>query len=56
AQSDARLQVGATVQLDALGPLFSGDYYVTDASIRFDLEHGMRTHFCAERPGLGRAT
>jgi phage protein D len=55
AQAEAGLRVGATVQLDALGPLFSGDYYVTEVSIRFDTETGMRTHFVVERPGLGRA-
>jgi phage protein D len=55
AQTDARLQAGAIVQLDALGPLFSGNYYVTEASIQFDGETGMRTHFTVERPGLGRA-
>jgi phage protein D len=54
AQTDARLRVGATVQLDGLGPLFSGDFYVTEATHRFD-EHGMRTEFIVERPGLGRA-
>jgi len=55
AQTDPKLQVGTTVQLDALGPLFSGDYYVTEVSIQFDLENGARTHFTAERPSLGRA-
>jgi uncharacterized protein len=56
AQTDARLRVGATVQLDGIGPLFSGDYYVADATHRFDAEHGMRTDFTVERPGLGRPT
>jgi uncharacterized protein len=55
AQTDAKLRVGATVQLDGLGPLFSGDFYVTEATHRFDSEQGMRTELTVERPGLGRA-
>jgi phage protein D len=55
AQADARLHVGATVQLDGLGPLFSGDYFVTEATIRFEPAHGLRTHFAVERPVLGKA-
>lgn len=54
AQTDPALRVGATVQLDGLGPLFSGDYYVADAIHRFDTEQGMRTDLTVERPGLGR--
>jgi phage protein D len=54
AQTDGRLRVGATVQLDGLGPLFSGDYYVAAATHRFDTEQGMRSDFTVERPGLGR--
>ena len=54
AQTDAKLRVGATVQLDGLGPLFSGDYFVADLTHRFDTEQGMRTDFTVERPGLGR--
>jgi phage protein D len=54
AQTDARCNVGATVQLDGLGPLFSGDFYVTEATIHFD-ERGTRTEFTVERPGLGKA-
>jgi phage protein D len=54
AQTDPKLRVGATVQLDGLGPLFSGDYYVADATHRFDTEQGMRSDFTVERPGLGR--
>jgi phage protein D len=55
AQTDAKLRVGATVQLDGLGPLFSGDFYVTETTHRFDSEQGMRTELTVERPGLGRA-
>ena len=55
AETDAGLRVGAIVQLDGLGPLFSGDYYVAEVTHRFDAEHGLRTEFAVERPGLGRA-
>jgi phage protein D len=54
AQTAAGLRVGATVQLDGLGPLFSGDYYVAEATHRFDAEQGMRSEFTVERPALGR--
>jgi phage protein D len=55
AQTDPKLHVGATVQLDGLGPLFSGDFYVAQAVHRFDGDLGMRTEFAVERPGLGKA-
>jgi phage protein D len=55
AETQAGLRVGATVQLDGLGPLFSGDYYITEATHRYDEEDGLRTDFTVERPGLGRA-
>jgi phage protein D len=54
AQTAGKLRVGATVQLDGLGPLFSGDYYVAAATHRFDTEQGMRSDFTVERPALGR--
>jgi uncharacterized protein len=51
---DAMFRVGATVQIDGVGPLFSGDYYVTETRHLFDGSHGMRCDFVVERPGLGR--
>jgi phage protein D len=54
AQTAGKLRVGATVQLDGLGPLFSGDYCVAAATHRFDTEQGMRSDFTVERPALGR--
>jgi phage protein D len=54
AETDARLRVGAKVTLDGLGPLFAGDYYVTEAVHRFDRSRGLRTELAVERPGLGR--
>jgi head-tail adaptor len=54
AQPDARLRVGAFVDLQGLGPLFTGRYYLSAVRHLFDAQGGMRTEFTAERPGLGR--
>ena len=54
AEPDPRLRVGASADLQQLGPLFSGKYYVADVRHLFDTTHGMRTEFTAERPGIGR--
>ena len=54
ADTNALLRVGAYVDLQELGPLFSGRYYVTEVHHVFDPTKGMRTGFVAERPGLGR--
>lgn len=54
ATTQADLRVGAVVNLKALGPLFSGKYYVVEARHIFDSTRGLRTEFTAERPGLGQ--
>ena len=51
---DARIRVGTKVDLRSVGPLFEGEYYVTDVRQTFDAGHGYRTRFAVERPGLGR--
>lgn len=56
AQTDARLRVGAKVDLRAVGPLFSGLYYLTEVTHTFDGARGLRTEFLAERPGIGAAS
>ena len=53
AEADGRLRVGSYVDLEGLGPLFSGTYYVSEVRLLFDGTHGIRTEFVAERPGLG---
>lgn len=53
-EGDARLRVGTHLQLDGLGPLFSGRYYVTEVIHLFDQQLGYQTRFRVERPGLGR--
>ena len=54
AQADARLRVGAQVELLGLGPLFSGNYYLSAVRHRFDQSHGLRSEIQVERPWLGR--
>jgi phage protein D len=54
ADTDGKLRVGNTVNIQGLGPLFTGKYYVIEVQHIFDLARGLRTEFTAERPGLGR--
>jgi phage protein D len=54
AETESRLRVGSYVDLQGLGPLFSGKYYVVEVRHLFDGTTGIRTEFTAERPGLGR--
>jgi len=54
AETDARLRVGRDVDLQGLGPLFSGKYYLAEVRHRFDGVAGLRTEFVAERAGIGR--
>jgi uncharacterized protein len=55
ATTQAKLRVGALLDLKKLGPLFSGKYYVVEARHLFDGAKGLRTEFTAERPGLGHS-
>ena len=55
AGKNAALRVGNVVNLRALGPLFSGKYYLSEVTHLFDLAKGFRTEFTAERPGIGQA-
>ncbi|HEV8549204.1 MAG TPA: hypothetical protein VGQ57_09250 [Polyangiaceae bacterium] len=55
ALTDARLRVGAKVDLHAVGPLFSGKYYLVEVRHTFDGARGLRTEFLGERPGIGAA-
>jgi phage protein D len=51
------MQVGSKLTLDRVGQPFSGDgYYVTRTRHTYDLEHGYRTHFEAERPTVSAAS
>lgn len=53
AEMDARVRVGAYVDLKGVGTIFEGQYYVTRSRHVFDLKRGMQTQFAFERPGLG---
>lgn len=53
AEGDGRLRAGTHVQLEGLGPLFNGTYYVSEVTHMFDQQNGYRTSFQVERPGLG---
>lgn len=53
-QTSAQVRAGAFVELSNLGPIFNGKYYLTEVRHTFDMAHGLRTSFTAERPGLGR--
>ena len=55
ADIDSQLRVGNYVDLQELGPLFSGKYYLSEVVHLFDGTHGIRTEFVGERPGIGRA-
>ncbi len=54
AQADSRLRVGGYVDLQGLGPLFNGKYYLSEVRHIFNDVEGIHTEFTAERPGLGR--
>lgn len=54
ASKNPGLRVGNVVDLQALGPLFSGKYYLAEVTHLFDLAKGFRTEFTAERPGIGQ--
>lgn len=55
AETQAKLRVGAVVNMKNLGPMFSGKYYVVEARHLFDSRKGLRTEFTAERAGIGRS-
>jgi phage protein D len=55
AQPSAKLRVGAWLDLDGLGPVFDGKYYVAEVQHVFDGQAGFLSQFTAERPGLGAA-
>ena len=55
AQANAKVRVGTYLDLQGLGPLFSGKYYVTRVKHVFDGSDGFRSEFTGERPGIGQA-
>jgi phage protein D len=55
ARGDARIRVGRQLTLRGLGPLFSGQYYLSEVTHLFHRGPGggYTTEFVAERPGVG---
>jgi uncharacterized protein len=54
AQTQPELRVGAKLKLKGLGPLFEGEYTVTDVTIRFDNKLGLRTEFLCDTPAIAQ--
>lgn len=52
AEGDGRIRVGASMELNGLGVIFDGDYYVCEVRHTFSSQDGFRTFFKVERPGL----
>jgi phage protein D len=55
ADGDGRIQVGTSLTLKSIGPLFNGKYFVTAVRHMFDAANGYRTWFTVERPGIGKS-
>ena len=53
-EPNGKLRVGAFVELDGLGKMFNGKYYVAEIAHIFDNVKGLRTEFRAERTGIGK--
>jgi phage protein D len=54
AETTPGLRAGRTVRLSNLGPLFDGEYYVTESLIVFNPVLGLQTEFGAERVAIGK--
>lgn len=54
AETQGALRVGCKVAISGVGPLFEGDYTVTEVQVRFDPQQGLRTEFWCDRPGIGQ--
>jgi phage protein D len=54
AEPNAKLRVGNFVELEGIGKLFNGKYYVAEIAHIFDGVKGFRTEFRAERAGIGQ--
>jgi hypothetical protein len=53
-QADAKLRVGTYIDMQGLGPLFSGKYYLCHVKHVFEGTQGFLTTFSAERSGIGQ--
>lgn len=52
AEAQPQLRVGAKVTIKGVGPIFEGEYMVTDAQILFDAKRGLRTEFLCDRAAI----
>jgi uncharacterized protein len=53
ADGNPKIRVGAVLDIQGIGAIFSGKYFVTLARHTFDTRYGYRTTFEVERPGIG---
>lgn len=53
AETNSSLRVGSKADLQGLGPLFNGKYYVSDVKHIFGGAQGLRSEFRGERVGIG---
>ncbi len=49
----AEMRVGSRLRIEGVGPVFTGTYFATQVTHRYDRMRGFRTHFEAERPAVG---
>lgn len=54
ADGTPEVRAGKYIRLRNLGRMFDGTYYVVRATHTYNLDHGYRTEFDVERPGIGR--
>jgi phage protein D len=54
AETTPGLRAGRRIRVSNVGPLFDGEYYVTESLIVFNPLLGLQTEFGAERVGIGR--
>ena len=54
AETRDTLRVGAKINITGIGPLFEGDYVLTETHVRFEQARGLRTEFRCDRAAIGR--
>jgi len=54
AETNKSLRAGSQLDLQGLGPLFNGKYYVAEVKHIFDSTKGLRSEFRSERVGIGK--
>ena len=54
AETNKSLRAGSQLDLQGLGPLFNGKYYVAEVKHIFDSTRGLRSEFRSERVGIGK--